>query len=259
MAWLVLTTIWHAKSSAEATKCLNTHSESQLPSCKANEGHSDHVCFVGDRAVENSFRLRNSRPWFWVSFVLLSVCGFLALPDKPDMPSETVFSVTGAVQHLFYNEILSQAVDCCGRNIEPNVQPSEQFSDNGRTKEVQWDSYSLIVKGQRIFLQYVKHSQPDSHIQLFYSSGEFHTFRLPVPSLWPDILQKIKAAGLNAISVYTHMGLINPSRGVLDFHGFRTLRPLFDAAKETGLWIVLRPGVHKLNLNAVRFSIEPHC
>jgi hypothetical protein len=33
------------------------------------------------------------------------------------------------------------------------------------------------------------------------SSGEFHTFRLPVPDLWPDILQKMKAAGLNAVSL----------------------------------------------------------
>lgn len=36
------------------------------------------------------------------------------------------------------------------------------------------------------------------------SSGEFHTFRLPVPSLWLDILQKVKAAGLNGVSVYIH-------------------------------------------------------
>lgn len=75
-----------------------------------------------------------------------------------------------------------------------------------------------------------------------HSSGEFHTFRLPVPSLWPDILQKAKAAGLNALSVYTHMGLINPSRGVVDFDGFRALQPLFDAAKDAGIFIVLRPG-----------------
>lgn len=74
------------------------------------------------------------------------------------------------------------------------------------------------------------------------SSGEFHTFRLPVPSLWPDILQKVKAAGLNAVSVYTHMGLINPSRGVVDFNGFRALQPLYDAARDAGIWIVLRPG-----------------
>lgn len=74
------------------------------------------------------------------------------------------------------------------------------------------------------------------------SSGEFHTFRLPVPSLWLDILQKIKAAGLNGISVYTHAGLLNPSPGVTDLNDFRDLQPLFDAAKQTGIWIVLRPG-----------------
>lgn len=74
------------------------------------------------------------------------------------------------------------------------------------------------------------------------SSGEFHTFRLPVPSLWPDILQKVKAAGLNGVSVYTHMGLINPAPGVVDFNGFRALQPLYDAAKAAGIWVVLRPG-----------------
>ncbi|KAK6984994.1 glycoside hydrolase family 35 protein [Favolaschia claudopus] len=96
-----------------------------------------------------------------------------------------------------------------------------------RTDQVQFDNFSLILQGQRIFLH----------------SGEFHTFRLPVPSLWPDILQKVKAAGLNAVSVYTHMGLINPASGVVDFNGFRALQPLFDAAKAAGIWIVLRPGM----------------
>ncbi|KAJ6517875.1 glycoside hydrolase family 35 protein [Mycena vitilis] len=95
-----------------------------------------------------------------------------------------------------------------------------------RTDQVQFDNFSLSLQGQRVFLY----------------SGEFHTFRLPVPSLWPDILEKVKAAGLNAVSVYTHMGLINPSRGVVDFDSFRALQPLFDAAKAAGIWIVLRPG-----------------
>lgn len=31
------------------------------------------------------------------------------------------------------------------------------------------------------------------------SSGEFHAFRLPVPDLWLDIFQKMKAAGLNGV------------------------------------------------------------
>jgi beta-galactosidase GanA len=70
-----------------------------------------------------------------------------------------------------------------------------------------------------------------------------------VPSLWPDILEKVKAAGLNGVSVYTHMGLINPAPGVVDFGGFRALQPLYDAAKAAGIWIVLRPGNHSLLLN----------
>ncbi|KAG6888527.1 hypothetical protein C0995_007639 [Termitomyces sp. Mi166 len=96
----------------------------------------------------------------------------------------------------------------------------------GLTDQVTFDNYSLILKGQRVFIH----------------SGEFHTFRLPVPSLWPDILQKVKAAGLNAVSVYTHMGLINPAPGVVDFDSFRALQPLYDAARAAGIWIVLRPG-----------------
>ncbi|KAF9046172.1 glycoside hydrolase family 35 protein [Panaeolus papilionaceus] len=95
-----------------------------------------------------------------------------------------------------------------------------------RTDDVKFDNYSLILKGQRIFIH----------------SGEFHTFRLPVPSLWADILEKTKAAGLNAVSVYTHMGLMNPAPGVVDFQGFRALQPLFDAAKAAGVWVILRPG-----------------
>jgi hypothetical protein len=114
-----------------------------------------------------------------------------------------------------------------------------------RTPDVQFDNYSLILKGQRVFLQYVLHrifSCTRFADLNMYSSGEFHTFRLPVPDLWPDILEKVKAAGMNAVSVYTHMGLINPAPGVVDFNGFRALQPLYDAAKAAGIWIVLRPG-----------------
>jgi beta-galactosidase GanA len=89
------------------------------------------------------------------------------------------------------------------------------------------------------------------------SSGEFHTFRLPVPSLWPDILQKVKAAGLNAVSVYTHMGLINPSPGVIDFDGFRALQPLYDAARDAGIWVVLRPGMFLLYIYMHCYLSEP--
>ncbi|KAF8734557.1 Beta-galactosidase, domain 3, partial [Rhizoctonia solani] len=110
-------------------------------------------------------------------------------------------------------------------NVQSNPQHAA-LSSNGRTDLVQWDGKSLFIKGQRIFLW----------------SGEFHTFRLPAPELWGDILEKTKAAGFNAISVYVHWGLVNPAPGELDFEGFRALDPLFKLAMKSGLWVVLRPG-----------------
>ncbi|KAG5721683.1 putative beta-galactosidase A [Termitomyces sp. T112] len=100
------------------------------------------------------------------------------------------------------------------------------INTTGLTDIVGWDSYSFYVHGRRIFLQ----------------SGEFHTWRLPVPALWKDIVQKAKAAGLNALSIYIHWHLLNPKKGVVDMTGINDLQPLFDAAKEAGLFVIARPG-----------------
>ena len=51
---------------------------------------------------------------------------------------------------------------------------------------ITWDKYSLMIDGQRTFIW----------------SGEFHPFRIPSPSLWRDVLQKLKANGYNAVSIY---------------------------------------------------------
>lgn len=42
------------------------------------------------------------------------------------------------------------------------------------------------------------------------------------------------SAGFNAVSTYTHWGLINPSPGVLDFTGFNDLALFLTIAKEVG-------------------------
>jgi hypothetical protein len=54
------------------------------------------------------------------------------------------------------------------------------------THTVTFDQYSLMVDGRRTFIW----------------SGEFHPYRLPSPNLWRDVLQKMKASGYNAVSVY---------------------------------------------------------
>ncbi|KZT69507.1 glycoside hydrolase family 35 protein [Daedalea quercina L-15889] len=110
------------------------------------------------------------------------------------------------------------------RSLVARADPPLQ-SDN-YTDFVQWDNYTLFVNDQRVFLYF----------------GEFHTWRLPVPDLWLDIFQKLAAAGQNGASVYIHWALTNPAPGVLDFDDWRALQPIYDAAKQAGLFITLRPG-----------------
>jgi hypothetical protein len=48
--------------------------------------------------------------------------------------------------------------------------------DNGLNEAVEWDHYSLMVNGERLYMW----------------SGEIHYWRLPVPELWRDVLEKVK-------------------------------------------------------------------
>ncbi|KAK0354835.1 hypothetical protein LTR59_008989 [Friedmanniomyces endolithicus] len=99
--------------------------------------------------------------------------------------------------------------------------------DDGLNDVVQWDHYSLMVNGER----------------LFFWSGEFHYWRIPVPELWQDIMEKIKAAGFNAFSIYVHWGFHSAAHGELDFEsGAHNFTRIFNMAKELGLYMLVRPG-----------------
>ncbi|KAJ7069720.1 glycoside hydrolase family 35 protein, partial [Mycena amicta] len=99
--------------------------------------------------------------------------------------------------------------------------------DTGLSDVVQWDHYSLLVNGRRTFLW----------------SGEIHYWRIPVPQVWRDILEKIKAAGFNGISVYAHWAFHAPNNHTLDFeNGARNFGPILDIAKEIGLYVTMRGG-----------------
>ncbi|TFY54520.1 hypothetical protein EVG20_g9672, partial [Dentipellis fragilis] len=164
----------------------------------------------------------------WTTYLLLGIVS-LALSVTWILPTLPTSSLPQALSGFHYRDLVARVFASTERDESAVSAPSDApktLLSNNRTDVVQWDEYSLILQGQRIFLY----------------SGEFHTFRLPVPSLWPDILQKVKAAGLNGVSVYTHWALVNPSPGVVDFDSFRALQPLYDAAVAAGIWIVLRPG-----------------
>ncbi|WP_411147184.1 glycoside hydrolase family 35 protein [Streptomyces sp. A30] len=111
------------------------------------------------------------------------------------------------------------------RSVPTGPPPSPPTAD-GRRHSVGFDRYSLIVDGRRLVLW----------------SGEMHPFRLPSPSLWRDVLQKMRAHGHNAVSVYVAWNYHSPAPGAYDFTGVRDLDLFLRTAAETGLYVILRPG-----------------
>ena len=91
---------------------------------------------------------------------------------------------------------------------------------------VTYDKYSFILDGKRVWLW----------------SGEFHYYRLPNPDLWRDQLQKLKASGFNAVSLYFSWEYHSPAPGVYDFSGVRDIDKLLDIAQQVGLYVIARPG-----------------
>ncbi|KAI1501878.1 beta-galactosidase precursor [Biscogniauxia marginata] len=91
---------------------------------------------------------------------------------------------------------------------------------------VTWDEHSLFVRGERVMIM----------------SGEFHPWRLPVPSLWLDIFQKIKAMGFNCVSFYSYWALLEGQPGNFTAEGVFAFEPFFEAATQAGIYLIARPG-----------------
>ncbi|MER5508348.1 beta-galactosidase [Streptomyces sp. NPDC002766] len=108
----------------------------------------------------------------------------------------------------------------------PTGPAPEPPAADGRRHTIGFDRYSLVVDGRRLVVW----------------SGEMHPFRLPSPSLWRDVLQKMRAHGYNAVSVYVSWNYHSPAPRSYDFTGIRDLDLFLRTAAETGLYVILRPG-----------------
>jgi beta-galactosidase GanA len=104
--------------------------------------------------------------------------------------------------------------------------PVTAAATDRRAHTVGYDRYSLTVDGRRTFVW----------------SGEFHPFRLPSPSLWVDVLQKMKASGYNAVSVYFDWAYHSAAPGRYDFTGVRDMDAFLDDAARVGIYVIARPG-----------------
>ncbi|MET0937233.1 MAG: beta-galactosidase, partial [Luteibacter sp.] len=91
-------------------------------------------------------------------------------------------------------------------------------------------------------IAYDKHSLTIDGKPTYIWSGSFHYWRLPSPSSWADVLQKMKAAGFNAVEIYFDWGYHSPRRGVYDFSGIRDVDRLLDMARDAGIYVIARPG-----------------
>jgi beta-galactosidase GanA len=56
------------------------------------------------------------------------------------------------------------------------------------------------------------------------------------------VLQKMKANGYDAVSIYFDWGYHSPAPGVYDFTGVRDIDQLLDIAAEAGIYVIARPG-----------------
>jgi hypothetical protein len=86
--------------------------------------------------------------------------------------------------------LLWAGLACTAASIAVGGKPSQMIKPYKREPLqdlVTWDEHSVFVRGERIML----------------FNGEFHPFRLPVPSLYLDVFQKLKAAGFSGVSFYT--------------------------------------------------------
>jgi beta-galactosidase GanA len=104
--------------------------------------------------------------------------------------------------------------------------PAAESAADTAVHTITFDKYSLMIDGQRTMVW----------------SGEFHYWRLPSPDLWRDMLQKMKAEGYNAVSIYFDWAYHSPEQGVYDFTGVRDVDKLLDIAQQTGIYVIARPG-----------------
>ncbi|KAJ4955330.1 hypothetical protein NE237_012113 [Protea cynaroides] len=91
--------------------------------------------------------------------------------------------------------------------------------------DVSYDGRAIKINGERkVFL-----------------SGSIHYPR-STQEMWPDLIQKAKEGGLNAIETYVFWNIHEPSRRQYDFTGNRDIIRFLQTIQQAGLYAVLRIG-----------------
>lgn len=103
---------------------------------------------------------------------------------------------------------------------------SDYLPAMGQKAKVTYDRYSLMIDGKRTPI----------------TSGEAEYWRIPSYSKWRDVLEKMKASGFNAVTIYFDWAYHSPAKGKYDFTGIRDVNKFLDIAQDVGLYVIARPG-----------------
>ncbi|MFC1404100.1 MULTISPECIES: beta-galactosidase [Streptacidiphilus] len=144
----------------------------------------------------------------------------------PHRTSRTLVAVAAAIAAATAGLSLPAAAHAAAPAATADVAVQAAVAKTPTPHTVSYDGYSLMIDGKRTYVW----------------SGEFHYSRLPSPSLWLDVLQKMKAAGFNAVSIYFDWAYHSPKQGVYDFSGVRDVDHLLDLAAQVGIYVIARPG-----------------
>jgi beta-galactosidase GanA len=112
------------------------------------------------------------------------------------------------------------------RPVTPAPLPRPRHVLLGAPQTVSYDQYSMLIGGKRVFI----------------TAGEFDPWRTPSPGLWLDDLQKMRADGYNAVTVYFDWDYSSPSPGRYNFTGVRDMNKFLNMAQQAGLYVIARPG-----------------
>ncbi|KAK7205085.1 hypothetical protein BZA70DRAFT_295563 [Myxozyma melibiosi] len=109
----------------------------------------------------------------------------------------------------------------------PTSKTDNRLKHHPESKNLQWDNNVLWINKKPTFI----------------ISGEFHYWRMPSQSMYLDVFQKMRAMGLNTVSLSFNWGYHHVRKDKLLFVGVgRDVQALFEAAQRAGLYVIVRPG-----------------
>ncbi|THA71052.1 beta-galactosidase [Streptomyces sp. A0958] len=149
---------------------------------------------------------------------------------------------TGLALSLFSpSPVSAHPAPQAGRATAAEATTHRYPGNDHRAHTVTWDEKSLKIDGERLVVW----------------SGEFHYWRLPSPDQWRDVLQKLKASGFNAVSLYFFWGYHSSVPGSYDFSGVRDIDRLLTMAEQEGLYVIARPGPY-INAEVSMGGLPPY-